>query len=557
MGELARALKMPAVVGEIGAGLLLGPTVLGRIAPGAPGWLFPATGGARAALDGLRLVSVALLMLVAGLEIDPALLRRMGRRIAGTAAGALLVPFALGFGLALGAPGLVGGGGHGSALAFAIFFGAALAISALPTIARTLMDLRLAKTDLGVEILASAMLDDVFGWVLFSVVLGLSSGDGHGASVGPVLAGIVGFALVVFVVVRPLLDRAVPWSQAQRSPVVVLAPLLATALLGAAVTEALGTHAVLGAFFVGVAVRSDHLRENVLEIVHEFVLHVFAPLYFATIGIRVDFLASFSWQLAGVVFALACCGKLAGAFLGARLAGHGPRQARAIAAALNARGAMEIVLGELAVQHGIIGPELFTAIVVMAVGTSLLAGPGVTLALGRRRRAPDLAELVGTRIVCPLLARSPGEAIAALARVASIAAGVDFETATLAALERERLGSTAVGHEVAIPHARLAGVGAPVVALGILPAGIDWDAPDGSPARIVALVLGGDDDGSRRLEALRALALALEDEGLRARLLETRDPAAVREALAERAAEPRTAFPGSTTRRERLPAAVA
>jgi Kef-type K+ transport system membrane component KefB len=400
-GEVSRALRGPPVIGEILAGVVMGPTLLGRLAPALASDLFPATGPARETLDAVRLVAVTFLMLVAGLEVELSVLRRVGRSALCTGLGGLLVPFGLGLAVALAAPTFLGKGEDVPPVAFGLFFGASMAISALPVIARILLDLHLLRSDLGLLVMASAMLDDVFGWLAFSIVLGMSGVEVGTTGVGGVLLGIAVFSLVLFAFVRPILGRVVPWSQRKpESAVSVLAPMLALGLLGGAVTEAIGTHAVIGAFLVGVAIRTDQLRSEVRGIVHEFVTHVFAPIYFATIGLRVDFATSFSPWLVVAIVVVGCVGKFAGASLGARLAGQPFSLAFATAAGLNARGAMEIVLGELALDHGIIDRSLFTAIVCMALVTSLLSGPLMRVFLGARDAVPELAralEIATTR----------------------------------------------------------------------------------------------------------------------------------------------------------------
>jgi Kef-type K+ transport system membrane component KefB len=373
--EIARSLRAPPVVGEILAGVVLGPTLLGRISPDALAWLFPTSGAPRMTIEGLRLVSVSLLMLVAGLEIELGFLRRVGRKAIPIGLGGLLFPFGLGLVAALSFPSVAGKSAGIEPLPFALFFGAAMAISALPVIARILLDLKLLKSELGILILASAMLDDIFGWLIFSVVLGMCGAD-SGASLWHVLVGMLIFAIAVFAIVRPVLERVLPRLQSLRGgPAVVVAPLLALALGGAAVTEAIGTHAVIGAFLVGVVVRTEQLRRHIHEVIEQFVANAFATLYFATIALRVDFVESFSPRLVLLVLGIACAGKLLGAAFGARAAGKTVRDAIATAAGLNARGAMEIVLGELALQHGIIDRPLFTAIVIMALVTSVASGP--------------------------------------------------------------------------------------------------------------------------------------------------------------------------------------
>ncbi|HZU98703.1 MAG TPA: cation:proton antiporter, partial [Planctomycetota bacterium] len=292
-------------------------------------------------------------------------IRRLARPALLTATGSLVVPFAAGLGLAflaptfLEAPPLVPRG------AFALLMGTVLAISALPVLARILMDLSLLGSEIGTLCLAAAMLDDVIGWLALSLAIGWSQ-PGTSSSVALTAAGTLGFAAVV-IAARPLLDRV-----AARAG---LAPLLVLALLGGAATHHLGTHAAIGSFLVGIAIRTEHLPEEVRRSVERFVTSFFSPILFAAIGLRVDYAASFSLPLTLLIITIATITKLAGAGGGALVAGYPRRFAFAAAAGLNARGAMGVVLSEVALDRGLIGRPLFVALVSMALVTSLASGP--------------------------------------------------------------------------------------------------------------------------------------------------------------------------------------
>ncbi len=365
-GGAARRAGAPAVVGEIAAGVLLGPTVLGHVAPRVEEWLLPTSGPVADYRAGFRLIALTLLVFMAGLEIDIAALRRLARPAFVTALGSLLVPFAAGAGLGWAAPTFFEAPAAVPRGAFAVFLGTALAISALPVLARILIDLGLLETELGALALTAAMLDDLVGWLALSLVLAWTHpGGAHGSPIA-VAWQTAAFAAVVLFVLRPLLDR---WPPKQLAPLVVLA------LVGAATTELIGTHAAIGAFLVGVAIRSEHLPATVRESVPQFVTNFFSPVLFAAIGLRLDYAAELSVPLVAAITVAACATKLVGAAGGALAAGYPRPFALSVAAALNARGAMEIVLAEIALQNEVIGRRLFVALVFMALVTSLASGP--------------------------------------------------------------------------------------------------------------------------------------------------------------------------------------
>ncbi len=498
-GELFTAIRQPAIVGEILAGIILGPTALGALFPDLAATLLPSEGARGVALDTINTIAVVLLLLIAGLEVDLSVLWKQGKAALLVALFGTVIPFAAGFGVAYVAPDFWGRISGADPLTFALFFGVALSISALPVIAKILMDLNVFKTDVGMLIMGAAMFNDLFGWLIFSVILGMihAHGVGTGAAshAGLGLWSTIGLtvAIVIFLItaVRWVVHRILPWIQARMSwPGGVLAFTLVLAFLGAAATEAIGVHAIFGAFLAGVAVGdSAHLREQTRTILHQFVANVFAPIFLVSIGLRVDFLAHFDPLLALGLIALGFAGKLIGCWTGARLGGLSRDEALAIGFGMNARGAMEIILGLLALEAGIISNELFVALVALALVTSVASGPAMTRFIVRPRRWM-LSDLINGDVFLPKLrARTRERAIAELAQVAAQAAGLDAAAISAATMARENVMGTGLGSEIAVPHARIGGVSRPVVVMGHSEEGIDFNSPDGLPSRLIFLVL--------------------------------------------------------------------
>ncbi len=380
LGELAQRLGQPMVVGEILAGVLLGPTVLGRIAPAAMQFLFPATGNLPVVISGLATISVALFLLVAGMEIELSTIWRQGRTALGVALAGIVVPFILGLASAQIAPDLLGREPGSDPLIFALFFATAVSISALPVIAKTLMDLNLYRTSFGMIVVSAAVFDDLCGWFIFAMILGMMKG-GHstGSEVATTIVLTLALAAVMLTVGRWLIHRILPWLQKNASwPGGVLGFAFSSALLAAALTEWIGIHAVFGSFLVGICIGdSSHFRDETRRTIRNFVGFIFAPLFFASVGLRIDFAATFSPQIVLAVLVIACLGKILGCGLAARWTGASPRTGWAIGFAMNARGAMEIILGLLALQNGIIRERMFVALVVMALVTSMMSGPAI------------------------------------------------------------------------------------------------------------------------------------------------------------------------------------
>jgi K+:H+ antiporter len=521
LGELARRFNQPAVLGEIIAGILLGPTVLGRVVPDIPATLFAKTGPVATFMQGFGTVAVALFLLVAGLEVDLGRVWRQGRSAITVSLSGIVVPFAIGILCGWFAPTAMGREPGADPLIFALFFATALAISALPVIAKTLMDLGLFRTDLGMIVIASAIFEDLVGWIIFATILSMMGSGAHSLPVGYTVLLTLSFAAAMLTVARRFLNWVLPWIQAFLSwPGGVLGFVATIALFCAAFTEWIGVHAIFGTFMAGVALGdSPHLRERTRATLEQFVAFIFAPIFFAGIGTRVDFVANFDGMLVVTVLAVACIGKIVGCGLGARWSGNSRRESAAIGLAMNARGAMEIILGLLALQHGVIRERMFVALVVMALVTSIMSGPLIQKVL-RRKRARHLADHLARVEVVDAL--DPAEAIRSLSRSLATHAGLSPELVENAVLERERMMPTGLEGGVAVPHAPIPGLATPFIAVGIAKHGVDFGAVDGQPSRLLFLVLTPAEDPEAQLEILADIAKTFSQQGISEKALEIR-----------------------------------
>ena len=546
LGEISRRLGFPLVFGELASGILLGPTVLGRAWPGGQHWLFPG-GPPQTMLTGYTDVAVVLLLVVAGLEVNLGIVRRRGRSALLTSIMGIAMPLAGGvlLGVLLPDSDLVR---PDHRTLFALFMGVALSISALPVIAKTLLDLGLFKTEVGLLVMAAAMINDLVGWLAFSVLLGpMQGGSVNFATVLRTVGLTLGFVAVSLLLGRPLLGRLIAKLQADHhsGPRRVLSLVILCALFGASFTQWVGIHAVFGGFIVGVVVGdSPLLKERTRVIVHEFVTNIFAPVFFASLGLRADFVASFDLRLCVLVLVIASTAKIVGCTLGSRAGGLRWRPAAAVGFGLNARGAMEIILALLALEAGLLREQVFVALVVMALATSLMSGPTMKWML-KGTDEEDLAGLLRRGAWIPhLKARTAKDAIEELTASLGSQLGKLEERACRAVLDREATASTGLGDEVAVPHAVIQGLQRPALALGFAPGGIDFNAPDERPARIAFLLLMPPRAHDQEVRILAQIARAVIEAPMRARLLEA---ASLAEVLT-RLSEPRPRA-GSTTRR--------
>ncbi len=492
LGELAQRMHQPSVLGELLAGVLLGPTVLGSLAPEISAFLFPPHGPNAIALDTISTLAIVLFLMVAGIEVDLSTIWKQGRVGLKVGISSIVIPFSFGLAGAWLFPQLLGRQPDADPLIFSLFLAIAMSISALPVIAKTLMDMDLYRSDLGMVVISAAIFNDLVGWIVFAVVLGLMGGpSGSGNTIMLTIALTLLFAVTMLTLGRGLIHKALPFVQAYtRWPAGELSFALILALFGAAFTEWIGIHAIFGSFLVGVAVGdSSHLRERTRVIIEQFVSFIFAPVFFAGIGLRVNFMTHFDAPLVLTVLVAACVCKLAGGTLGARWGGMHPRDAWSVGFAMNSRGAMEIILGLLALDAGIICQRLFVALVIMAMVTSMISGPVMRLILGTAKKSRLQDALSSKFFLREIKAISRRDVICEITAMVCEAAGLDEKSVAASVWEREEALSTGIGRGVALPHARIDGLGGPIVAVGISDRGIDFDAPDGKPANIIFLIL--------------------------------------------------------------------
>jgi len=246
------------------------------------------------------------------------------------------------------------------------------------------MDLNLYRTGLGMIIMAAAMFNDLIGWIIFAVILAMIGAvAGNGLSIGHTISATLGYAIVMLTAGRWLIHHSLRWVQSHSTgPGGVLGFTLSLALFGAAFTEWIGVHAIFGSFLVGIAIGdSSHLREQIRAVINQFVSFILAPLFFASIGLKLNYVANFDWLLTLIVVVIACFGKILGCGVAARSSGMAAGEAWAIGFGMNARGAMEIILALLALQYGVISERVFVALVVLALVTSMMSGPMIQRAL--------------------------------------------------------------------------------------------------------------------------------------------------------------------------------
>ncbi len=388
VGLVAKRFGQPQVVGEMVAGVLLGPSLFGLFAPGLQKELFPPE--SLKVLFVCAQLGIGLYMFLVGVEFDTALFRHRAKSAAAVSLAGLLVPFALGALLApwlMQTPGLFGE--KVRAYEATLFLGAAIAITAFPTLARIIHERGLTGTTLGTLSLAAGAAGDAAAWCVLAVVLA-SFGGGTEVAVKAIGGGLL-YAVVMLTLGRWLLRRlGAAVDRAGTLTPQLLAVVMMLLMLGAWATDAAGIHAVFGGFLLGVAMPRGLLTRELQRQLEPFTVVFLVPMFFAYSGIntRLDMVSNPEmFGLALVVLAVSCLGKFGACWAAARLAGEDNRMALAVGALMNARGMMELILLNIGLQRGIIQPPLFSILVVMAVVTTLMTSPVFELVYGRWARA--------------------------------------------------------------------------------------------------------------------------------------------------------------------------
>jgi len=352
-GQIMQRFNQPAVLGELIGGVLLGPTIFGLFAPEAYLFLFPVQGASTLGREAIINIGMLFFLFVAGLEVNLSQIRRSGLSVALAGILGVLLPFGLGFAMVLLLPDLWGTQAQNQLFIFALFMGTALSISALPIIARILIDLNLMQKEIGVVVMAAATINDLIGWTLFALILSaLTPGGLSGEKPWITLILALGFSVAIVFIGRLFGQGVLRWLRDHLSwPSGFIAVTSVMILAAAVAAEAIGIHAIFGAFLLGVALgRSHEERNQDHDTVYQFAVSFFAPLYFVSIGLKIDFIEHFDLVVTLIILLTACVGKICGAGLGALLGGMKLKKALVVGFGMNARGAMEIILASVALN---------------------------------------------------------------------------------------------------------------------------------------------------------------------------------------------------------------
>jgi Kef-type K+ transport system membrane component KefB len=374
IGKLFIFLRQPPVIGEVVAGILLGPSFLGRLAPEVSTYLLPPA--VAPFLGVIAQLGIIFYMFMVGLELNVGVLRERAHAAIAISHASITAPFLLGSLLAISLyPRL--SSSDVPFTNFALFLGVAMSITAFPVLARILTDQRLSKTDIGVIALTCAATDDVTAWCLLAFVVGVTQAQVGGALLVTVLT--LTYVAFMFVIVQPMIKQRLPHSDEGLLPQRLVPVVFVALFLSALTTEYIGVHAIFGAFLLGAVIPHDSpLTRAFTAKLEDLVAVVLLPAFFAFTGMRtqIGLVESVEeWFVCGVVILVATIGKFGGSLAAARLTGLSWRYSAALGVLMNTRGLMELIVLNIGLDLGIISPTLFAMMVIMALVTTLATTP--------------------------------------------------------------------------------------------------------------------------------------------------------------------------------------
>lgn len=383
LGELAKRIKLPAVAGELFAGILLGQSVLHYIAPSISNSLFPATGIIPLALDVLKEVSLAVLVFMTGFELQTEIIRKQIKQSVTVGIFGITIPLGIGFVCAYFFPTLLGKPANTeSVMIFAIFIGISMCITALPVLAKILFDTKLINTRIGNIILSAAVIDDLVGWCLFSLLIAFITQSGTTSYT--IFHVLIVFIYILFSLLAgiPLLNKSYQFlSKFFNLDDAMITLFFVACFLFAGLTTFLGVHSLIGAFVTGVMLGNcNFINEKTKKMFVEIGVSLFSPLAFSIIALSINFVKNFDLLLVLIFLLLAVISKFTGVFFASKCINRFPtNDSLAIASGMTARGMIEVLLATRALHFAIINENLFVAIVIMAFVTSYLSGIGLRL----------------------------------------------------------------------------------------------------------------------------------------------------------------------------------
>lgn len=520
-GEIAKRLGQPVLAGEVVAGILLGPAVFGKIFLEGYNFLFPSGETHGYLLDGISWLCALFLLMIAGLEIDFKASLKYGKQNILTSLFGFAFPF---LGILVVSDFLPKHFYPPDTNPYYVnlLLATALSVASVPVIGKILFDLKIFRSNVGLNIITSSVMSDIWEWSTLLVVISLLT---HGnivlaEAVKPVAAMLL-FLGLVLTLGRNVTGKIFDWLKiSANDTVAVLAVIFSLTLLNSAITYILGIHVLFGAFLTGLMLgESDRITPYMRQSIQDFIFGIFAPIFFVLIGMQLELGAKTNWLSVVALFGVASLFKIGGAFLGALLGGIGKKNALAVGCGLNTQGAMGIVVALIGVHMGAFTQELFSVVVIICILSSLLVGPLLKWAIRGVQR--PLAKYFDKEHVFLDIPGNTKRAVIQniVKEMAKRNIIQNPELVSKAVWQREESLSTAMGEGIALPHARIPNLKTPILCFFKLKNSVDFASPDNLPVQFLFVELTDSNDDGMQLNLISQVARFLANAENKRRLI--------------------------------------
>lgn len=515
IGSLFLKINQPTITGDLIIGLVLGPTILGRFLPGFFGAIFPVETVQLTMLDTIAWTGIMFLMLEAGLEINFDSVWKQRHHALVISLSDIFLPMLIAFFPVFFLPDKYLLPGTDRVL-FSLFIASIMTISALPVAIRVLQDMKILKTDLGVLIVSALTINDIIGWLFFTIILGIySKGQTEIWFISKIFILTVTFTLLALTYGKKASNRVIEYIHHKKnnpgSAVITYVCLLG--IVFGILTLKIGIHSLFGFFIAGlVAGQSNLIKEKDRQFFNHFVHSIFVPIFFVNIGLKLDFFANFDLLIVSLISFLGIFGRFVGAFVGSLAMKKNLQDSTAIGFAHTPGGEMHIVVGILAYESGLISQSVFIGIIVGAIVSSILFGPMLSLTYKLSKKFAIKQLFKYNQIFIDVDFKDKDECINFLCEEASKTVKMDKEFLLTEVHKRESILSSALGSNLAIPHARIDNISKAYVFYARNVKGLEWDSPDGKPVNNIFLLITPSNQNNLQLQILSAIAKIFQDK---------------------------------------------
>ncbi len=526
VGYFFAKMKQSSVTSDILVGIMLGPAILGKLFPGVQAYLFPAEDIQRSMLETIAWFGNLFLLMEAGLEINFSRVWQQRRDAIKLSLADLTLPIIISFIPLYFLPSryLID---PSHRVLFALFIAALMTISALPVAIRGMRDLNILKTDVGFLILSALTINDIAGWVIFTIILGIFS---HGSLelgfVSRLVILTLAFTFISLTLFRKVVDKMVTFIHEKTgdgSGLKITFIMLIGAVFGA-LTLKIGIHALFGFFIAGTILgEATHISKRDRYVVNRLVYSVFVPIFFANIGLHLDFIANFDWFLVLVMVVVGIFARYSAAYIGSRWAKQHKSNLSVIAVAHTPGGEMHIVVGMLAYSAGLISEKILVSVIASALISTIIFGPWLSLVVRKLRKTVFDVVFAEDDVYIDLDSNSQEEVIQVMSVKVAQRTGLSAQIILQEITLREDQMSTAMGKALAIPHARLEGIQQSYLFVFHTRQGLEWDSPDGRLVHLIVLVVTPKDSPNAQIQILQGLANVLHDHKKARSLVHRRD----------------------------------